>query len=148
MAASSSSTSTACRCRSAANVIVAAHVRSADYLPYEKHVHCQCWRASRSRPRRSLTSEKIDPEINAKIRAEAENNSQIMRTMHFLTDVHGPRLTGSPNYKAAAEWAVKQMTEWGFKNGKLEPWDFVNADGTPASGLAERALLRRTSCRR
>ncbi|HJR57772.1 MAG TPA: hypothetical protein VJ813_00165, partial [Vicinamibacterales bacterium] len=86
-----------------------------------------------------LTSEKIDPEINAKIRAEADRNSQIMRTMHYLTDVHGPRLTGSPNFKAAAEWTVKQMTEWGFKNGKLEPWDFVNADGTPRQGwLNER----------
>ena len=86
-----------------------------------------------------LTSEKIDPEINAKIRAEAENNSQIMRTMHYLTDVHGPRLTGSPNFKAAAEWTVKQMTEWGFTNGTLEPWDFVNADGTPRQGwLNER----------
>ena len=86
-----------------------------------------------------VTSEKIDTEINAKIRAEAENNSQIMKTMHFLTDVHGPRLTGSPNFKAAAEWTVKQMTEWGFTNGKLEPWDFVNADGTPRPGwLNER----------
>ena len=85
------------------------------------------------------TSEKIDPEINTKIRAEAQNNSQIMRTMHFLTDVHGPRLTGSPNHKRAAEWAVNQMTEWGFKNGRLEPWAFVNADGTPRSGwLNER----------
>ncbi|CAN5720252.1 hypothetical protein BH24ACI5_BH24ACI5_18140 [soil metagenome] len=86
-----------------------------------------------------ITSEKIDPEINAKIRAEAENNSQIMRTMHYLTDVHGPRLTGSPNFKAAAEWTVKQMTEWGFTNGALEPWDFANADGTPRPGwLNER----------
>jgi hypothetical protein len=87
----------------------------------------------------SGTTEKIDAEINAKIRAEEQNNSQIMRTMHFLTDVHGPRLTGSPNHKRAAEWAVKQMTEWGFQNGKLEPWDFVNADGTPRAGwLNER----------
>jgi len=87
----------------------------------------------------ALTSEQIDTEINARIRAEAENNSQIMRTMHFLTDVHGPRLTGSPNFKAAAEWTVKQMTEWGFTDGKLEPWDFVNADGTPRQGwLNER----------
>ena len=79
-------------------------------------------------------SEKIDAEVNAKIRAEAEKNSQIMRTMHYLTDVYGPRLTASPNHKAAAEWAVKQMTEWGFTNGKLEPFDFVNADGTKRPG--------------
>jgi hypothetical protein len=68
--------------------------------------------------------EPIDTEINARIRTEADQNSQIMRTMHFLTDVYGPRLTGSPNHKAAAEWAIKQMTEWGFENGHLEPWEF------------------------
>ena len=68
--------------------------------------------------------ELIDHETNARIRKEGQENSQIMRTMHYLTDVHGPRLTGSPNHKAAAEWAVKQMTEWGFVNGRLEPWDF------------------------
>ena len=87
----------------------------------------------------AATTEKIDPEINAKIRAEAQSRSQILRTMHFLTDVYGPRLTGSPNHKNAAEWAVKQMTEWGFKNAHLEPWPFVNNDGTPRSGwLNER----------
>ena len=69
-------------------------------------------------------SEVIDHETNARIRKEGQDNSQIMRTMHHLTDVHGPRLTGSPNHKGAAEWAVKQMTEWGFVNGRLEPWEF------------------------
>ena len=65
-----------------------------------------------------------DPDINAKIRTEGMEHSQIMRTLHFFTDVYGPRLTGSPNHKSAAEWAVKQMTEWGFANAHLEPWDF------------------------
>jgi hypothetical protein len=42
----------------------------------------------------------------------------------MLTDVHSPRLTGSPQLKAAGEWAVQQMHAWGMKNGHLEPWDF------------------------
>lgn len=66
----------------------------------------------------------IDPDINQKIRAEENDHSQIMHTMHFLADIYGPRLTGSPNHKAAAEWAVKQMTDWGLVNAHLEPWDF------------------------
>jgi hypothetical protein len=66
----------------------------------------------------------IDQDINAKIRAEGMDNSQIMRTMHFLTDVYGPRLTGSPNHENAARWAVSQMEAWGFTNGGLEPFDF------------------------
>ena len=71
-----------------------------------------------------LAQSRIDPDINDKIRKEEAANSQVMRTLHYLTDVHGPRLTGSPGHKAAAEWAVKQMTEWGMVNGKLEPWDW------------------------
>ena len=71
-----------------------------------------------------IAQSNLDPQINDKIRQEETQHSQIMRTMHFLTDVYGPRLTGSPNHKAAAEWAAKQMTDWGFVNAHLEPWDF------------------------
>jgi len=60
----------------------------------------------------------------SRIRKEAMERSQIMKTMHMFTDVYGPRLTGSPNHKAAAEWAVKQMSVWGLDNAHLEPWDF------------------------
>ena len=63
-------------------------------------------------------------DLLSRIRKEAMERSQIMKTMHMFTDVYGPRLTGSPNHKAAAEWAVKQMTNWGLENAHLEPWDF------------------------
>jgi carboxypeptidase Q len=72
-----------------------------------------------------------DPDINKKIRAEENDHSQIMHTMHFLADIYGPRLTGSPNHKAAADWAIKQMKDWGLENAHLEPWDFRS------SGLGE-----------
>jgi carboxypeptidase Q len=72
----------------------------------------------------SAVAQTIDPAINDKIRAEEKDHSQIMHTMHYLADVYGPRLTGSPNHKAAADWAVKEMTSWGFANAHLEPWDF------------------------
>ena len=47
-------------------------------------------------------------DMDEKIRKEGMENSQIMRTIHYLTDVYGPRLTGSPNHVAAANWATKQ----------------------------------------
>ena len=75
-------------------------------------------------PAAQNATERIDQDMNARIRKEGMENSQIMKTMHYLTDVYGPRLTGSPNHENAAKWAVKQMETWGFKNGKLEPWDF------------------------
>jgi len=63
-------------------------------------------------------------DVNARIRKEEAEHSQLMHTLHILTDRYGPRLAGSPNHEAAAKWAVSQMTEWGFKNAHLEPWDF------------------------
>lgn len=65
-----------------------------------------------------------DAEVQAKIRKEGMEASQIMRVLHFFTDVYGPRLTGSPNHENAAKWAIKQMSDWGFVNSHLEPWDF------------------------
>ncbi len=69
-------------------------------------------------------SAQIGGDIGMAIRSEEKTNSQIMKTMHWLTDVYGPRLTGSPNHKAAADWAVKQMLAWGFDKAELEAWDF------------------------
>ncbi|MDH4067080.1 MAG: M28 family peptidase, partial [Acidobacteriota bacterium] len=68
--------------------------------------------------------EKVDHDIYWKIRREATDNSHIMRTLQVLTDLYGPRLTGSPNLKGASEWVVKETTAWGLKNAHLEPWDF------------------------
>ena len=62
--------------------------------------------------------------IDGRIRDEGLNHSQVMRTLHFLTDVYGPRLTGTPSLKAAGEWSVKTMESWGMKNAHLEPWDW------------------------
>jgi carboxypeptidase Q len=50
------------------------------------------------------------------MRSEELEHSQLMHTLHILTDVYGPRLTGTPNHEAAAKWAVQQMTEEGMKN--------------------------------
>src|SRR5262245_59764803 len=68
-------------------------------------------------------AEKIDAAMNAKIKAEGLDRSQIMRIEHVLTDVYGPRLTGSPNFDNAAKWAIKEMESWGMK-GSLHSWDW------------------------
>ena len=51
-----------------------------------------------------------------------ESNSKVMETLSYLTDVSGPRLTGSPNIEKAGTWAVKQMTDWGLTGAAMEPW--------------------------
>jgi hypothetical protein len=69
-------------------------------------------------------AERIDGAMNAKIRAEGMDRSQVMRIEHMLTDVYGPRVTGSPNLENAGKWAIKEMESWGMKNGRLEPWNW------------------------
>jgi hypothetical protein len=71
-----------------------------------------------------LAQEPIDTAMNARIRTQALEQSQVMATLHQLTDVHSPRLTASPTYKAAADWAAAQLTSWGLANVHLEPWAF------------------------
>ena len=67
----------------------------------------------------AVAQEKIDETANARIRQEEKEHSQAMYTLHVLTDLYGPRLTGSPNHEAAARWVVKQLTDWGFQNAHL-----------------------------
>jgi carboxypeptidase Q len=62
--------------------------------------------------------------VYTQIRTEETNNSKIMWIIHEVADVYGPRLTGTPNLKAADDWAVRTMASWGLVNTHLEPWSF------------------------
>ncbi|MGB9610774.1 MAG: peptidase M28, partial [Bryobacteraceae bacterium] len=68
--------------------------------------------------------ERVDLDTIGKIRQQAQQRSEVMKHLQVLTDRYGPRLTGSPNYEAAARWAMKRLAEWGLQNARLEPWDF------------------------
>jgi hypothetical protein len=71
-----------------------------------------------------LADEKLDWGTIGRIRDEGFRRSQVMETAGQLTDVHGPRLTGSPQYKKAADWARQQLETWGLANARLESWPF------------------------
>ncbi|MGD0517886.1 MAG: M20/M25/M40 family metallo-hydrolase [Thermoguttaceae bacterium] len=58
----------------------------------------------------------------ARIREEGLKRSQVMQTLSYLTDVIGPRLTGSPALKRANEWSSEKLTSWGLGNAHLEAW--------------------------
>lgn len=67
-------------------------------------------------------TEKVDLEAIYKIKEEGFQRSKVMEITSWLTDVYGPRVTNSPGFRKAGEWAVKEMTGWGLSNVKLEPW--------------------------
>jgi hypothetical protein len=70
----------------------------------------------------AAVEERVDLEAFAKIREEGLQRSQVMELASYLTDVYGPRLTNSPNIKAAAQWTAKTMNGWGLDRVQLEPW--------------------------
>jgi len=63
-----------------------------------------------------------DASVVNKIKDEEQQRSQVMDIAFHLTDVSGPRLTASPGFMRAAEWARNTLAGWGLTNAKLEPW--------------------------
>src|ERR1019366_3440992 len=49
-------------------------------------------------------------------------NSKVMDHVFYLTDVNGPRLQNSKGYRAAGDWAVMRLKEYGLSNVHLEKW--------------------------
>jgi len=68
------------------------------------------------------SAERVDETVVAAIKLEGFQNSQVMDTLSWLSDVYGPRLTGSDNLRLAAEWARDRMKTWGLANAALEPY--------------------------
>jgi carboxypeptidase Q len=69
-----------------------------------------------------LPAERIDLEAIYQIKEEGFQRSRVMEIASWLTDVYGPRVTNSPGFRKAGDWAVKEMTSWGLANVKLEPF--------------------------
>jgi hypothetical protein len=70
----------------------------------------------------ALSQEHIDLGIVDRVKAEAFERSKVMETLRNLTDVHGPRLTGSPGFDDAARWAMGELKGYGLENVHLEKW--------------------------
>ena len=71
-----------------------------------------------------FAQEPVDMAAIAKIRDEGLNRSQVLKTFEHFTEAIGPRLTGSPAAKAADDYAVQLLKQWGVANAHLEPWEF------------------------
>jgi len=70
----------------------------------------------------SIVSLSAQTDATDKIKNEGLKNSKVMEMAFHLTDVSGPRLTNSPGYLRAANWAKDEMTKMGLTNVALEPW--------------------------
>jgi carboxypeptidase Q len=69
-----------------------------------------------------VAQERVDLAVIQKIRDEGLQHSQVPELAGYLTDVIGPRLTGSPAMRRANDWAAEQFRAWGLANVTVEPW--------------------------
>jgi carboxypeptidase Q len=66
----------------------------------------------------------VDLNTISRIKHEALTRSQVMDHASWLADVYGPRVTGTPNFTQAADWAVGRLKEWGLSNVHQERFAF------------------------
>jgi carboxypeptidase Q len=69
-----------------------------------------------------MAADTVDLNAVNRIKSEAFEHSQVMDTLELLTDRYGPRLTASPEFKEAADWAAARLREYGVENVHLERW--------------------------
>jgi hypothetical protein len=78
--------------------------------------------ASFSFSQATFKREPVDTTMIRKIWTEGTEKSQVMNIIHYLTEICGPRLTGSPQYMKAAQWSMGKMRDWGLTNVHLDGW--------------------------
>src|SRR5713226_2422419 len=72
----------------------------------------------------------VNDTVIAQIKIEGFQHSAVMDTLSWLSDVYGPRLTGSPSLHLAGEWARDQLTRWGLSKAALESYGSVGRGWT------------------
>ncbi|MBA3560398.1 MAG: M20/M25/M40 family metallo-hydrolase [Gemmatimonadaceae bacterium] len=79
--------------------------------------------SSGSAPQLALTAA-ADPQAMRAIMDEGMKRSHVPADLQYLTDVIGPRLTGSAAMRRANDWTARKFREYGMDSTWLEPWKF------------------------
>ncbi len=66
--------------------------------------------------------ETVDEDVIGRIREEGFQRSQVMDIAFEMTDLLGPRLSGSRDMRRAQEWATGKMASLGLVNVAVEPF--------------------------
>src|SRR5260370_14656154 len=77
-----------------------------------------------------LGQEPVNDIVIARIKIEGFQQSAVMDTLSWLSDVHGPRLTGSPALRRAGDWARDQLARWGLANAARESYGSIGRGWT------------------
>ncbi len=62
-----------------------------------------------------------------RILAEVKDNNQVMANLEYLSDMIGPRLTGTDRLVQANRWTAEMFRKYGLSNVHLEAWTIARA---------------------
>ncbi len=71
-----------------------------------------------------VVAQPLDQATLAAIRDEGIRGSQAMDHISWLSDVYGPRVTGTPAIEQARAWTMEKLREWGLSNVHEERFAF------------------------
>ncbi|MCZ6675208.1 MAG: peptidase M28, partial [Verrucomicrobia bacterium] len=70
----------------------------------------------------AFSQEKLDYDVIARIKEVGFQQSQVLETLSYIADVYGPRLSGTPAYREAAEWTKKKLQTIGLENVRFDSY--------------------------
>ena len=82
-----------------------------------------------------VAQEAVDLSVVHRIRTEAFEHSKVMEHLSYISDAYGPRLTGSPEFKQAADWAANACRIMDFRTATLK-------SGVPSEGAGRFGSFR------
>ncbi|HET9727720.1 MAG TPA: hypothetical protein VFP28_12445, partial [Gemmatimonadales bacterium] len=71
----------------------------------------------------AASAQTVDTSGAGAIIAEARDHSEVMANLRELSDVIGPRLSGSPAMRRANDWTAQRFRDYGL-SARLEPYSF------------------------
>src|SRR5215211_9271770 len=71
----------------------------------------------------SLSAQTVDTAGSGTLIDQAMHHSELMQNLQYLSDVIGPRLSGSPAMRRANEWTAERFRSYGL-TAALEPYSF------------------------
>ncbi len=73
------------------------------------------------------TAQELTEAIDKGIFQEIRDHNEIMKNLEYLSDIIGPRLTGSDQLQRSVEWASELARRYGLENVHLEQWELAHS---------------------
>ncbi|TDI85017.1 MAG: hypothetical protein E2O78_05230, partial [Caldithrix sp.] len=71
----------------------------------------------------AFSQEKLDHGVIARIKEVGFQQSRVLETLSYIADVYGPRLSGTPAYREAAEWTKRKLQAIGLENVRFDSYE-------------------------